>query len=240
MKISVLIVAHNEEKNIRACLASVAQQTLTPDEVVVICHNCTDATEDMARSFSNVKVITYNGPEGVPYARIKGFETVTGDIVACLDADSTASPTWLSCISESLLKSKDTVLVGGYVIITNNLYSRLSSLWQFVLLRRVFREKINYFVWGSNFACRKLDYEKVGGIEPLINLKEELGLNFWAEDYYLSCALQEVGALDFALGAKSFTKIPQWKINLTTAPKKQWGQDNRKLLTYFREKQEKR
>jgi glycosyltransferase involved in cell wall biosynthesis len=238
MKVSVLIVAHNEERNIRACLTSIVEQSLTPDEIVVICHNCTDATEDIARSFSNVRVIAFSGPGGVPYARIKGFEIVTGDIVACLDGDSRAGAAWLLNITRPLLEKEDTTLVGGYVVLTNNLYSRLISFWQFVVLRRILKHEINYFVWGSNFACRKVDYKRVGGVEPLIKLKEQLGLNFWAEDYYLSCALKEVGAVEFALNAKSFTKIPQWKVDLATAPQKQWSQDNKKLLEYFREKRE--
>jgi hypothetical protein len=94
--------------------------------------------------------------------------------------------------------------------------------------------KINCFAWGSNFACRKSDYEKVGGIAPILELRKTLPLHFWAEDFYLSLALMQVGKIHFALNAKSYTKIAQWKIDLKTAPLKQWREDNNALLKYFK------
>jgi glycosyltransferase involved in cell wall biosynthesis len=129
MKTSVLIVAHNEEVHIKNCIESVLKQTLIPNEIVVICHNCTDATVSIARSFEAVRVVEYQGPEGVPYARIKGFEEVIGDIVACLDGDGTVRQTWLENITAPLIKDKTVSLVAGYVILTNDLLARLTSFW---------------------------------------------------------------------------------------------------------------
>jgi len=234
MKISVLIIAHNEEEYIERCIESVLKQTIQPDEIVVICHNCTDQTVSITRSFSPVKVIQYDGPEGVPYARIKGFQEVGGEIVACLDGDGTVSPTWLEHITNPLIQHQDISLVAGYVILTNSFFARLTSFWQFVLFKKLFKVKINCFAWGSNFACRKSDYEKVGGTEPILMLREKLNLHFWAEDFYISLALMQIGKIYFALNAKSYTKIPDWKINLKTAPIKEWREDNRALLKYFK------
>ena len=236
MKTSLLIIAHNEENHIAQCIRSVLRQTTQPDEIVVICHNCTDATTSISRSFGTVKTVEYSGPEGVPYARIRGFEEVTGDIVACLDGDSIASPVWFNNIIKPLIKNKDVTLVAGYVILTNNLFARLASFWQFVFLRKLLRRKQNSFAWGSNFACRKNDYNKVGGIRPLIGLKENLKLNFWAEDFYISLVLMQIGNIVFKLNAKTYTQIPDWKINLKTAPLKEWQEDNRALLRYFAKK----
>jgi glycosyltransferase involved in cell wall biosynthesis len=233
MKTSVLIVAHNEEAHIKNCIESVLKQTVTPDEIVVICHNCTDDTVSIARSFDKVKVIEYYGPEGVPYARIKGFEEVSGDIIACLDGDGTASPTWLQNLTAPLIEDPSISIVAGYVILTNDLFARLTSFWQFVLFKKIFNVRINTFAWGSNFACRKNDYQKVGGIEPIIALRKTLPLHFWAEDFYISLALMQIGKIYFALNAKSYTQMPYWKINLKTAPLKEWREDNKALLGYF-------
>lgn len=234
MKTSVLIVAHNEENHIKNCIQSVLRQTLTPDEIVIICHNCTDKTIPLARSFTSVKVIDYKGPKGVPYARIKGFEEVTGDIVVCLDGDGTVNKTWLRNLVDPLSDDKHISLVAGYVILTNGIFARITSFWQFVILRKMFRKKLNCFAWGSNFACRKADYEKVGGIKPLIELRDKIGLNFWAEDLYISLTLMQIGKIYFSLRAKSYTQIPDRKINLKTAPIKKWREDNQALLKYFK------
>lgn len=234
MKISILIIAHNEEAYIAECLQSIEKQTVKPDEVVVICHNCTDTTVSIVQSFANVRVVEYDGPAGVPYARIKGFQEVAGDIVACLDGDSVASSEWFQAITKPLMANENVSLVAGYVVLTNGWFARLTSLWQFVVIKKIFAIKLNYFAWGSNFACRKSDYEKVGGLEPLIKLRETLHLHFWAEDFYLSQALMQIGKMRLVLRAKTYTEIPYWKIDLRTAPLEQWQHDNRALLKYFK------
>lgn len=236
MKISVLIIAHNEEKHIHTCLESISHQTITPDEIVVIAHNCTDNTVSIAQSFKNVRVVEYAGPEGVPYSRVKGFEEVTGDIVACLDGDSAVTTTWLKNITDPLIKNKKLSIVAGYVVLSNTLVSKIISFWQFIVIRKLLRVRLHYFAWGSNFACRKSDYEHVGGIKPLITLRGKLNLHFWAEDVYISFALMQIGNIYFALNAKSYTQIPQWKLDIRTAPIKQWNSDNLMLLHYFTNK----
>ena len=48
-ELSVLIVAHNEENIIRTCLSRLD----FADEIVIILDNCTDATEDICKSFTD-------------------------------------------------------------------------------------------------------------------------------------------------------------------------------------------
>jgi glycosyltransferase involved in cell wall biosynthesis len=237
MKISVLIVAHNEEEHIGASIQSVLDQELKADEIVVIVHNSNDKTLEIAKSFThkNIIVVDYQSPTGVPYARRKGFETVTGEIVACLDGDAVANKDWLKNITQPLI-DKNISIVGGIVIITNNFFGAITSYWQFIFLRKILHNKQNYFAWGSSFACRKADYIRVGGIEPIITLKEKLSLNFWAEDLYISLALMQIGNIYFATNAKSYTKLPVEKLNPLTAPYKEWYSDNRKLIGYFKNK----
>jgi glycosyltransferase involved in cell wall biosynthesis len=237
MKISALIVAHNEEEYIGAAIQSILDQTLKADEIVVIVHNSNDKTLEIAKSFSNknIIVVDHKSPAGVPYARMKGFEIVTGEIVACLDGDAVAEKHWLKNITKPLANKKISI-VGGMVVITNNFFGTITSYWQFVFLRKILHNKQNYFAWGSSFACRKADYLCVGGIEPIIALKEKLDLNFWAEDLYMSLALMEIGSIFFVTQAKSYTKLPEEKLSPFTAPLKEWYSDNRKLIKYFKNK----
>src|SRR5438477_1526100 len=46
--VMVVIPAHNEAASIRATLLSLRQQTRPPDEVLVVCDNCTDDTAAIA------------------------------------------------------------------------------------------------------------------------------------------------------------------------------------------------
>lgn len=59
MKISVLIIAHNEGLHIAECIASILNQSKKPDEIVVIVHNSTDKTLEIVRNYKEVQAIEY-------------------------------------------------------------------------------------------------------------------------------------------------------------------------------------
>ncbi|MBI5118325.1 glycosyltransferase family 2 protein [Candidatus Poribacteria bacterium] len=50
-KVDVIIPAHNEERNIALCLASIAKQTLRPRKIVLIDDGSNDKTAEFAKSF---------------------------------------------------------------------------------------------------------------------------------------------------------------------------------------------
>ncbi len=203
MKVSVLVIAHNEEKHIRKCLVSLQNQTKIPDEIVVIAHNCTDNTIAIANEFSRVRVVTHNTREKGPlYARIKGFQEVREDIVACIDGDSCASPQWVEKITKPF---ENNLVVGvGGIIWFNGVMANLATIG-FFFLDPLFRPTYHFYFWGANFAVRKSAYGAVGGLEPLITLKEELKLHLMPDDAYLSCALIRMGKVVYARKAKVFS-----------------------------------
>jgi glycosyltransferase involved in cell wall biosynthesis len=59
MTLSILIIAHNEESHIRECIESVLSQSKIADEIILIAHNCTDKTADIAREYSTVSVLEH-------------------------------------------------------------------------------------------------------------------------------------------------------------------------------------
>ena len=71
MKVSVVIPAYNEEKYIVDCLKALSNQTIAPDEVIVVDNNSTDKTASLARQ-AGAKVITVLEP-GITPARTAGF-----------------------------------------------------------------------------------------------------------------------------------------------------------------------
>ncbi|MBC7905508.1 MAG: glycosyltransferase family 2 protein [Rhodospirillaceae bacterium] len=86
MKLSALVVAHNEEARLAACLEKLA----FADELVVVCDKCTDGTADMARRF-NARVIEGSWDiEGD--RRNTGIQACTGDWVLEVDADEHVPP----------------------------------------------------------------------------------------------------------------------------------------------------
>ncbi|MDQ1299689.1 MAG: hypothetical protein QG636_357 [Patescibacteria group bacterium] len=199
--ISVLVVAHNEEAHIAACLDSLMRQTLRPEEILVIVHNSTDATADIASKYL-VRVIEYTGPAGSIYARMKGFESVAGDIVACIDGDAEASPGWLHNIVLPL--NRPTVsLVGGPIFWKNTPFMQILSLWIFFgyyPLTRLLKPEAFVDVWGANFALRIRDYRAVGGLSGLESVRDALGFEetYWPDDLYLTLRLRTQGSVAIA------------------------------------------
>jgi glycosyltransferase involved in cell wall biosynthesis len=59
MKTSVLIIAHNEESHIGECIESILAQSRTPDEIVLIVHNSSDRTLEIARNYREVRAIEH-------------------------------------------------------------------------------------------------------------------------------------------------------------------------------------
>jgi glycosyltransferase involved in cell wall biosynthesis len=239
MKISVLIIAHNEEKYIAKCIESILHQTRKADEIVLIAHNSTDQTVEIAKRYPFVRIVEYTGPAGQPYARIKGFNEVNGDYVCCIDGDAYAEKHWLNRMVNILYRNADVSIVAGRLVMDANIFWRISMLWQFFVRRKYLKDPLAQFASGANFACRLEDYRKVGGVDPIIDLKEELNLNFWAEDYYLSQALQTICKIHFALNAVVYTNMsPEQssvEANMELIPK--WNHDNRAILEYFKNKE---
>jgi glycosyltransferase involved in cell wall biosynthesis len=229
MKSSVLVISHNEEENIEKCLESIGRQTLKPDEVVVIVHNCDDRTAELARRYP-VRVVDFQGPSGVVFARIKGFEEAQGDVVACIDGDAYADDSWLERLIKPLADSRVSG-TGGLVYLTGSFYQKALSLRWFTL--RAFLPGLRFYFWGANFACRRDDYFKIGGLTPLVKIKDEFNLNFWCDDYYLSSALDKIGDIRPVLNAVVFSKMDKVNEDFHQENKLR-HEDYKKMLKYVR------
>lgn len=150
-KISVLVIAHNEEKYIKQCLDSLVVQTRKPDEIVLIAHNCTDKTEEIARAYPEIKVVHYEGPSGQLYARIRGFEEVSGDIVVCTDGDSWVSKNWVEEIVKPLSDPKVSGVGTPVIMRGSSWYATLGSINFFYLrkLHKIFYGLHDAFIFSE-------------------------------------------------------------------------------------------
>jgi cellulose synthase/poly-beta-1,6-N-acetylglucosamine synthase-like glycosyltransferase len=92
-RISLVIPVYNEENHIGPCLEAIAAQTVQPFEVIVVDNNSTDQTAAIARRYPFVTVL-HEPRQGVVYARDRGYDAATGDIIGRLDGDSVIAPDW--------------------------------------------------------------------------------------------------------------------------------------------------
>jgi glycosyltransferase involved in cell wall biosynthesis len=101
MNLSVVIITHNEEHNIVACVQSAK---LITDDIIVVDANSTDATINLA-STSGAKVFSINW-EGYGASRNFGAAKAKNDWIFSLDADERISENLASSIQQ--IKFTDT------------------------------------------------------------------------------------------------------------------------------------
>lgn len=113
--VTVIICAHTMDRldDIRAAVASLEAQTRPPDEtILVIDHN---NTLQQAVAGLGPKVIPNIGTKGLSGARNTGTELAAGEVVAYLDDDATAEPTWLEELAAPF-DDPAVVAVGGWAV----------------------------------------------------------------------------------------------------------------------------
>lgn len=108
---SVVIPAHNEEKYVRRCIASVRQAAKVcgaKTEIIVVCNRCTDQTAEIAKSCGAV-VIT-NTDRCIAKVRNAGIFAAKGDIIVTIDCDNRMTKGTLAEIAELMRTGK---YIGG-------------------------------------------------------------------------------------------------------------------------------
>ena len=166
--LSVVIPAHNEEQYIGKCLDHLLAQEDQLHEVLVVDNNSTDSTSEIVASYlpRHPKLRLLEEPRpGVAFARNKGFDAATGDILGRLDSDSRAYPDWASTVLEFF--RRDGIDEVGAISGLNNSYdSPFRPLKGWYTRKMIERgnfggdREINN-LHGANMAVRRTVWNKV-------------------------------------------------------------------------------
>jgi glycosyltransferase involved in cell wall biosynthesis len=192
MKISLIIPAHNEEKYIGECLASVQKYAADLFEVIVVNNVCTDKTAEIAGNFPFVRVVDQPN-KGLLWARQKGFEEARGDLLAYIDADCKLSSHWLPEVIKEFENDKKLVSLSGPYR-----YYDLSPIYNFFanlswwLSAPITYRMVGYMVLVENFVVKKEVVEKIGGF----NTAE---VSFYGEDTDLARRIAPYGKVKFKM-----------------------------------------
>lgn len=100
-RLSVAIIARNEERNLPACLDSVA----FADEIVVVDHASTDRTAQVARERGARVIETADWP-GFGPQKNRALDACTGDWILSLDADERVTPELRAEIERTLAQPR--------------------------------------------------------------------------------------------------------------------------------------
>ncbi len=166
-RITVVVCAYNEAKTIDECLTSLDALSYPNYEIILINDGSRDATSEIARQHSAVRVIDVpNG--GLSAARNIGLEHATGTIVAYTDGDVRADPDWLTYLVQPFLRS-NVVGVGGPNVVPPDdppvaqCIARAPGSPTHVLLD----DRIAEHVPGCNMAFKREALLSIGGFNPI-------------------------------------------------------------------------
>jgi len=156
-KISIIIPAFNEERNITNCLRSLKAQDYKGDtEIIVVDNNSRDKTGDLARA-EGVTVL-FEGTPGVIPAREKGARYASGTILIQTDADTTFPTNWLSTIMKGFSTDGEKVVavIGSFVFDGGPWWAKSFTFLLFGVTSIVYKlsNKLVYMP-GANTAFRK-------------------------------------------------------------------------------------
>ena len=169
IRISVIIPARNEEKNLPILLQSLQKQTLRPYEIIVCDDNSSDATSEIARSYGVTVIQSPALPPnwtGKNWAVWNGFLKTSGNILVFVDADVTLQETALEALVSKRAKVSGVISVVPFHY-TKKFYERLSLLLYlqgvFVFTSPFERNNNAKGLYGSCIVATRADYEKING-----------------------------------------------------------------------------
>ncbi|APX96716.1 glucosyl-dolichyl phosphate glucuronosyltransferase [Natronorubrum daqingense] len=117
MKVSVVACTYAMDRydDFSECIDSLLSQTYDQIEIIVVVDGNRDVFDRFRSDFGdNAAVAAYCNDEnrGVSYSRTRGAELATGDVVAFIDDDATAAPTWVEELVNTY-EETDAIAAGG-------------------------------------------------------------------------------------------------------------------------------
>jgi GT2 family glycosyltransferase len=101
--ISVVIVNWNRRDLLRACLDSLAAQTFTDFEIIVVDNGSTDDSAAMVREYPRqIQLIENRENRGFCAANNQGFSVSQSEYIALLNNDAEADPGWLQAMLDAI------------------------------------------------------------------------------------------------------------------------------------------
>lgn len=184
MTFSVVIPCYNAEQWLDHTLQSIAQQTLPPQEVIVVDDGSTDRSLERLQASPVPLTILHTQNVGPAAARNAGIAQATAEWIAFLDADDWWKPDHLERIHKLMANSNDVVFLAAaehYSINVNRVVSMSDS---------PFTEPTNnldhmkyfslYQTHGllelSSMAVRSSRLREVGGFDPELSGAEDFEL----------------------------------------------------------------
>jgi glycosyltransferase involved in cell wall biosynthesis len=166
MTTSVVVAAYDEAKHIERCLASLAQQSSLPLEVIVVDDGSRDSTASLAYKCGARVIRTQH--RGPAHARNIGAEAARGNVVVFVDADMACAPGFLAAMVAPIEAGHGIGTFPKEIFLGNpesrwaRAYCRIRRLGNPRLLPADFPDQ-----WANYKALVREEFLRVGGYEDV-------------------------------------------------------------------------
>lgn len=176
LKISVIIPARNEEKNIGNLLQALKNQTYPSSlfEVIVVDDHSNDSTATIVQQFNFVKLIQLNEENINSYKKKaieKGIAAATGDLIVTTDADCIPSKSWLQTIAAFKQEKQSAFIAAPVVFNNNNSLLQIFQSLDFLVLQGItgasVYKNIHSMCNGANLAYEQKSFYAVNGFSGI-------------------------------------------------------------------------
>ena len=185
LKLSIIIPARNEEKNIKACLDSICRQSYPKElyEVLVVDDYSTDATAEIIKNYpeKNVQLISLQQilkEEKLNSYKKKAIESAieqsTGELIITTDADCIVPINWLQTISSFYTETNAAFIAMPVNYNSQNNFLEIFQTIDFMTLQGVTGASVYKCIHsmcnGANLAYSKKVFYEVNGFKGIENI----------------------------------------------------------------------
>lgn len=209
-RVSIIIPAKNEKRDLPRSLASIEKLDYPPDklQVILVNHGSTDGTLKLMEDFKNssrfnVTIVNLKGSgdrdSRKSEALIAGVEAAEGEVFAFIDAECEFAPEWLKSMT-GRLKSGYDMLGGAVVIEGQSIFARLQRMdWLFLCSAGYGFAGLGtpQSLFGKNMVITKELYQRVGGFTKT---------PVWTEDLELVNRAASSGRIAFTMAPECAVK----------------------------------
>lgn len=185
---SVVIPLYNKEKFVLATLDSIAAQTFTDYEIIVVDDASTDGSLSVAEKFPReINIISHDKNKGLSAARNTGIRNAESDLIAFVDADDVWKPDFLEKMHTLIHKFPEAgIYASGYEEkypgLTLNVHKNIDfSEGEMSLVTDFFKANLHQPIfWYGSAVVRREVFDAVGNFDESITYGEDTDFNIRA------------------------------------------------------------
>lgn len=179
MKVSLVTTIYNEEQTIEGFLESIGQQTVLPDEVIVVDGGSTDKTMGRIKSYKlrmksegrklDLKVFVKKGNRSV--GRNEGILRAANEIILFSDAGCLLDKNWVKEIVKPFIDHSTEVVAGYYEARTETVFQKCLAPYALTMPDKV--NPKSFLPATRSMAIRKKVFEEMKGFDVRYSHNED-------------------------------------------------------------------